>query len=144
MGAAGFWDDSERAAEVSGEHARASRRLEAFGALSGDVEDLDALAEMAAEEQSLQAEVDEQIASVEARLAALGGLVASAAAARRPDSTQTERDDNVRPMLPPAPRWGATETCTRKQHRNEHRQFIERRKAAFISPAQAGVSTPQI
>lgn len=71
MGAPGFWDDSERAARVSGEHARASKRLEQFNALSGDVEDLDALAEMAAEEESLQAEVDEQIASVEARLAEL-------------------------------------------------------------------------
>jgi len=71
MGAPGFWDDSERAARVSGEHARASKRLEQFNALSRDVEDLDALAEMAAEEESLQAEVDEQIASVEARLAEL-------------------------------------------------------------------------
>jgi peptide chain release factor 2 len=71
MGAPGFWDDSDRAASVSGEHARASKRLEQFNALSGDVEDLDALAEMAAEEGSLQAEVDEQIASVEARLAEL-------------------------------------------------------------------------
>jgi peptide chain release factor 2 len=71
MGAPGFWDDSDRAAAVSGEHARASRRLEGFAALSSDVEDLDALVEMAAEEQSLQVEVDEQIASVEARLAEL-------------------------------------------------------------------------
>jgi peptide chain release factor 2 len=71
MGAPGFWDDSERAAAVSGEHARASRRLEAFAALSADVGDLDALVEMAAEEESLQAEVEEQIASVEARLAEL-------------------------------------------------------------------------
>jgi peptide chain release factor 2 len=71
MGAEGFWDDSERAAAVSGEHSRAAKRLESFSALSSDVEDLDALVEMAAEEQSLQAEVDEQIASVEARLAEL-------------------------------------------------------------------------
>jgi peptide chain release factor 2 len=71
MGAEGFWDDSERAAAVSGEHSRAAKRLESFDALSSDVEDLDALAEMAAEEQSLQAEVDEQIASVEERLAEL-------------------------------------------------------------------------
>jgi peptide chain release factor 2 len=71
MGAAGFWDDSERAAAVSGEHSRASRRLETFSALSSDVEDLDALVEMAVEEQALQAEVDEQIASVESRLAEL-------------------------------------------------------------------------
>jgi peptide chain release factor 2 len=71
MGASGFWDDSERAAAVSGEHSRASRRLEQFEQLQGDVEDLDALVEMAVEEESLQAEVDEQIASVEARLAEL-------------------------------------------------------------------------
>jgi peptide chain release factor 2 len=71
MGGSGFWDDSERAAAVSGEHSRASRRLEQFEKLKGDVEDLDALVEMAVEEESLQAEVDEQIASVEARLAEL-------------------------------------------------------------------------
>jgi len=71
MGAAGFWDDSERAASVSAEHARASRRLETFTALQSDVEDLDGLAEMAAEDESLQEELDEQIASVESRLAVL-------------------------------------------------------------------------
>jgi peptide chain release factor 2 len=71
MGAEGFWDDSERAAGVSAEHARASRRLETFAVLQRDVEDLDGLAEMAAEEESLAAELDEQIASVEARLATL-------------------------------------------------------------------------
>jgi peptide chain release factor 2 len=71
MGAEGFWDDSERAAAVSAEHARASRRLEMFRALQSDVEDLDGLAEMAAEEESLAGELDEQIASVEARLATL-------------------------------------------------------------------------
>jgi peptide chain release factor 2 len=71
MGAPGFWEDSERAAAISGEHSRASRRLEHYKALKGDVDDLDALAEMAAEEESLLAEVGEQIASVEERLAEL-------------------------------------------------------------------------
>jgi peptide chain release factor 2 len=71
MGEQGFWDDSERAAAVSAEHARASKRLEMFTALRTDVEDLDGLAEMAAEDSSLQSEVDEQIASVERRLEAL-------------------------------------------------------------------------
>ena len=71
MGAAGFWDDSDRAAAVSGEHSRASKRLESFRALEQDVEDLDGLVAMAAEEESLQGEVDEQIASVESRLALL-------------------------------------------------------------------------
>jgi peptide chain release factor 2 len=71
MGEAGFWDDSEKAAAVSAEHARASRRLEMFQALQSDVEDLDGLAEMADEEESLKEELDEQIASVESRLATL-------------------------------------------------------------------------
>jgi peptide chain release factor 2 len=71
MGAQGFWDDAERAASVSGEHARASKRLQTFAGLQSDVEDLDGLAEMAAEDQTLQSEVDDQIASVEARLAEL-------------------------------------------------------------------------
>ncbi len=71
MGAAGFWDDSERAAAVSSEHSRASRRLDSFTALQSDVDELDGLVEMAVEEESLQGEVDEQIASVEERLAEL-------------------------------------------------------------------------
>jgi peptide chain release factor 2 len=71
MGAADFWSDSERAAAVSAEHSRAARRLEGFSELERDVADLDALAQMALEEPSLQGEVDEQIASVESRLAAL-------------------------------------------------------------------------
>jgi peptide chain release factor 2 len=71
MGQEGFWENAERAAAISGEHARGTRRLEAFRTLAADVEDLDALVQMAAEEESLQAEVEEQIASVEARLAAL-------------------------------------------------------------------------
>ncbi len=71
MGVEGFWDDSERAAAVSAEHSRASRRLEMFSALESDVEDLDGLAEMAAEEESMRMELDEQIASVESRLATL-------------------------------------------------------------------------
>jgi peptide chain release factor 2 len=71
MGAPGFWDDPERAATIAAEHAKASRRLEMFAALQADVDDLDGLVELAAEEESLQSEVDEQIASVEARLAEL-------------------------------------------------------------------------
>jgi peptide chain release factor 2 len=71
MGEEGFWDDSERAAAVSGEHSRAARRLETFSALTRDVDDLDALVEMAEEEEALQEEVDEQIASVQSRLEAL-------------------------------------------------------------------------
>ncbi len=68
MGAPGFWDDSERAASVSSEHARISKRLETFKALASDAEDLGGLAEMAVEEPSLEGELEQQFASVEARL----------------------------------------------------------------------------
>jgi peptide chain release factor 2 len=71
MGDEDFWGDSERAAAVSAEHARASRRLETFTTLQVDVEDLEGLVQMAAEDESLGEEVDEQIASVESRLAQL-------------------------------------------------------------------------
>ena len=71
MGAPGFWDDQERAARVSAEHARATRKLEEFERLQADVEDLDGLAELAEEDPDLAREFDEQIVSVERRLAAL-------------------------------------------------------------------------
>jgi peptide chain release factor 2 len=71
MGEPGFWDDQEKAAKTSAEHARATRKLETYRALARDAEDLGALAEMAEEEPELAAELEEQIAGVEARLAAL-------------------------------------------------------------------------
>jgi peptide chain release factor 2 len=71
MQAPGFWDDQERAARVSAEHAAVARRLESFRSLERDVEDLDALEEMAAEDESIAAELEEQRASIEARLAEL-------------------------------------------------------------------------
>jgi peptide chain release factor 2 len=71
MQLAGFWDDAEAAAKVSAEHARASRRLQMFESLRSDVEDLDGLIEMAAEDPSLGDEVQEHLAAVEQRLAEL-------------------------------------------------------------------------
>ncbi|MCW3015155.1 MAG: peptide chain release factor 2 [Solirubrobacterales bacterium] len=71
MGEPGFWDDSDAAAKVSAEHARVTRKAEAFNALIADAEDLEALAEMAAEDSDMAAELAEQIADVEARIAAL-------------------------------------------------------------------------
>jgi peptide chain release factor 2 len=71
MGAPGFWEDQERAAKVSAEHARASRKLEQFRALQGDVDDLEGLSELAGEDPSLATEVAEQLDGVEARLAEL-------------------------------------------------------------------------
>ena len=71
MGAGGFWDNQDRAAKVSAEHARATRKLESFRSIEADAEDLDALAEMAEEDASMAAELEEQIRSVESRLEAL-------------------------------------------------------------------------
>jgi peptide chain release factor 2 len=67
----GFWDDAEGAAKVSAEHSKASRRLEMFTGLQSDVDDLDGLVEMGAEEPALEEEVQEHLASVEQRLAEL-------------------------------------------------------------------------
>jgi peptide chain release factor 2 len=71
MSATGFWDDQEGAAKVSAEHSRATRRLEQFRALETDVEDLASLAEMAEDDEEIAAELEGQLAPVEARLAAL-------------------------------------------------------------------------
>jgi len=71
MGAAGFWDDQERAAKVSAEHARASRKLGVFRQLESDVEDLEPLAELAEEDPDIASELEEQIAGVQSRLDAL-------------------------------------------------------------------------
>jgi peptide chain release factor 2 len=68
MQAAGFWDDSDHAGKVSAEHARLTRRLEMFRTLESDVEELDGLAELAQEDESIAAEVDEHLASAESRL----------------------------------------------------------------------------
>jgi peptide chain release factor 2 len=68
MGEPGFWDDQDRASKVSAEHARASRRLAEYRELEQDVNDLEPLAELAEEDQEMASELDEQIASVQARL----------------------------------------------------------------------------
>ncbi|HEY4280751.1 MAG TPA: peptide chain release factor 2 [Conexibacter sp.] len=68
MGAPGFWDNQEKAARTSAEHARASRKLETFRTLTSDAEDLEPLMEMAQEDADLEGELADQIASVERRL----------------------------------------------------------------------------
>ena len=54
MGEPGFWDDQERAAKVSAEHARTSRRLSTYRDLERDVEDLEPLAELAEEDPEIE------------------------------------------------------------------------------------------
>jgi peptide chain release factor 2 len=67
----GFWDDQESASHTAAAHKRAQERLETFRSLESDLDDLDELAEMAADDDEIAAELDGQLASVESRLAAL-------------------------------------------------------------------------
>jgi peptide chain release factor 2 len=71
MGEPGFWDDSQAAAKVGAEHARLTRRLETFNRVAADVEDLEALVELAEEDEDLARELDAQLESIEERLLAL-------------------------------------------------------------------------
>ncbi len=71
MGAAGFWEDQERAARVSAEHARASRKLSVFHELERDVEDLEPLAELAEEDPEIADELEAQVLAVQRRLGTL-------------------------------------------------------------------------
>jgi peptide chain release factor 2 len=68
MGEPGFWDDPEAAAKVNAEYARVTRRRDTFERLEGDVADLDGLVELAEEDPELEAEVEETLRAVEARL----------------------------------------------------------------------------
>jgi len=71
MGAPGFWDNQERAAKVSAEHSRTQRKLDGFRTLQSELDDLETMEELAAEDESLAAEVDEQREAVAAKLAEL-------------------------------------------------------------------------
>jgi peptide chain release factor 2 len=71
MGEPGFWDDQERAAKVSAEHSRTQRKLDAYRRLASDVDDLEALEELAAEDESLAPELREQYATIAERLSDL-------------------------------------------------------------------------
>jgi peptide chain release factor 2 len=64
----GFWDDQERAAKVSAEHASAGRKLESFRKLESELDDLEALEELAVEDESIAGELEEARAAVQARL----------------------------------------------------------------------------
>ena len=71
MQGAGFWDDQERAAKISSTHARAQKRLEMFRGLSAELDDLEELAELAADDDEIAAELEGQLDTVERRLAEL-------------------------------------------------------------------------
>ncbi len=71
MQAPGFWDDQEAAAKTSAAHVRTKRKLELWEGISADGEDLGELAEMAAEDEEMAAELDSQLTSIEGRLGEL-------------------------------------------------------------------------
>jgi peptide chain release factor 2 len=67
----GFWDDQAAAADVSARHSGAQRRLQTFRQLESDVADLDELTVMAAEDDEMATELENQLDSIERRLAEL-------------------------------------------------------------------------
>jgi peptide chain release factor 2 len=67
----GFWEDQESASRTAAAHKRAQERLQTYRSLESDLDDLDELAEMAADDPDIAAELDGQLASVEGRLATL-------------------------------------------------------------------------
>jgi peptide chain release factor 2 len=67
----GFWDDQDAAKKTSAAHARAQKRLESFSGLESEIADLDELAEMAAEDEEMAAELGSQLDSIESRLSGL-------------------------------------------------------------------------
>ena len=67
----GFWDDQERAAGVSAEHSRTQRKLDSYRTLESELDDLEALEELAEEDDSITGELEETRAGVEERLAEL-------------------------------------------------------------------------
>jgi peptide chain release factor 2 len=71
MQAPGFWDDQERAARVSAEHASVARKLNGYRELEQELDDIEALEELAQEDDSIQGELDEQREQFASKLAEL-------------------------------------------------------------------------
>jgi peptide chain release factor 2 len=67
----GFWDDQQHAASLSAEHSRARRRLDTFRRIESELDDLEALAALGEDDESIAGELDEQIATVAKELARL-------------------------------------------------------------------------
>ncbi|MEH3054276.1 MAG: peptide chain release factor 2 [Patulibacter minatonensis] len=71
MGQSGFWDDQTEATKISSQHAQVNRRLETYRSVERDVGDLDSLVELVEEDDDLAGELEEQLESLERRLAEL-------------------------------------------------------------------------
>src|SRR5437773_374947 len=68
MGQPNFWDNQENARQTIGLLKPLNGLLQPFEALSGSTEDLNALAELAEEDASLDTELETELSTVEARL----------------------------------------------------------------------------
>jgi peptide chain release factor 2 len=68
MGEPGFWDDQQRAAEISAEHARLARRLERYETLTRDYEEAQELFQL---DGDLAAELDAHLQPLEQELGRL-------------------------------------------------------------------------
>ena len=68
MGAAGFWDNQERAQEVVGQLKSLKAIVTPMSELAAGAEDLDALIEMATEDDSVAEEVRAEVETLEKRL----------------------------------------------------------------------------
>ena len=75
MRAPDFWDDQSRAQSVSTRYSRLRSRLEDYTRLAGQVDDLEALLEMAAEETGGEEMPDELLEEVERLVADLGSNI---------------------------------------------------------------------
>jgi peptide chain release factor 2 len=67
MSEPGFWDEQQRAAKISAEHARLTRRRERYDALTSEATDLDELVTLASEDGELD-EVAESVATLRREL----------------------------------------------------------------------------
>ena len=67
MGEPGFWDDQARAARISSEQARLTRRLERYDRLSGEAADLREFASLASDDGDLD-EVDQNVRALKREL----------------------------------------------------------------------------
>ena len=67
MGEPGFWDDQKRAAAISSEHARLTRRLDRYDELSAEADDLRELVGLASDDGELE-EVDAGVSALKKQL----------------------------------------------------------------------------
>lgn len=67
MGAPGFWDEQQRAARTSSEHARLSRRLERYTQLRGEADDLGELLGLASDDGELD-EIEQSVLALRRQL----------------------------------------------------------------------------